>query len=348
MCSSARKPMVVPSTHVTPCRVVSAEAKTKHEHEPDRCRIAGVLELLGCGRRYCVVRGGQLEIYPGVVPGGHPTWRIPLTTMNLLPAPGPHLAFTLTRHNDNLPTVTFSVDNSNEYERWVKAIAAELMRQTPLERVRFLDILGITGSLRRAQSADNLARAVKPDIQRHRFTKRSTDLPDVVRDLPPCYRKSRSRRRELRNSKIILSRVQSMETLDALSSSENEMNELLDRCQRTDEYVPVKEKRILFETLCKGRCESPYRPLEMGRAHSLHDLSTPIRSRENCVPVKEICRLFEQKSHPSRTSEREYHSYTPQTETVDDLIKSTNADEERARKQFRIADVKIRHHSNVR
>ncbi|CAB0019463.1 unnamed protein product [Nesidiocoris tenuis] len=303
----------------------------------------GVLDVLGCGRRFTAVRGGQLEIYPSEVPGGHPTWRIPLTTMNLLPAPGPHLAFSLTRHNDTLPTVTFRADTEDDYERWVKAIAAELMRQTPLEWIRFLDILGITGSLRRAQSAESLTTSAMasqwssiapqwpvtsqwPTIRtqwseeplepakdvreppRHRYVKR-TDLPDVVRDLPPCYRKSRSRKREPK----ILTRGQSVDSLDSTNGPVKEVTELVARCQRSDEYVPVKEKRRLFENLSLNttRNSSPVsRPLgPTMRAHSLHDLSSASAAssadavrisaarfaREQGLPVKEMCRLFERR-----------------------------------------------------
>ncbi|BES88022.1 Hypothetical protein NTJ_00828 [Nesidiocoris tenuis] len=406
MCSSVRMLVVRPpaTASVSTCRVVAAETKKRPDPLPDRnrlvdkSRIAGVLDVLGCGRRFTAVRGGQLEIYPSEVPGGHPTWRIPLTTMNLLPAPGPHLAFSLTRHNDTLPTVTFRADTEDDYERWVKAIAAELMRQTPLEWIRFLDILGITGSLRRAQSAESLTTSAMasqwssiapqwpvtsqwPTIRtqwseeplepakdvreppRHRYVKR-TDLPDVVRDLPPCYRKSRSRKREPK----ILTRGQSVDSLDSTNGPVKEVTELVARCQRSDEYVPVKEKRRLFENLSLNttRNSSPVsRPLgPTMRAHSLHDLSSASAAssadavrisaarfaREQGLPVKEMCRLFERRDLICNgSSPAQAHSLIEVKGVgLDNIAKSGLTVLDVPQKPFRLADVKFRHHSNVR
>lgn len=41
----------------------------------------------------------------------------------------------------------FQVANDLDYSRWVKTLAAELLKQTPLDAVKFLDILGITATL---------------------------------------------------------------------------------------------------------------------------------------------------------------------------------------------------------
>uniref|UniRef100_A0A0K8SU91 PH domain-containing protein n=1 Tax=Lygus hesperus TaxID=30085 RepID=A0A0K8SU91_LYGHE len=364
MCSSVRMLVVRPPTHAaSTCRVVAAETKKRPDRPLDKTRtldksrIAGVLDVLGCGRRFTAVRAGQLEIYPDEVPGGHPTWRIPLTTMNLLPAPGPHLAFSLTRHNDTLPTVTFRADTDDSYERWVKAIAAELMRQTPLEWIRFLDILGITGSLRRAQSAESLpsSRWSPEPIRegpRQRYVKRA-ELPDVVRDLPPCYRKSRSRKREPK----ILSRGLSVDALDKIDGPVKEVTELVARCQRSDEYVPVKEKRRLFENLSLNTSEnSPAIGVRLlgqtMRARSLHDLSesagTRRFAREPGLPVKEMCRLFERKDIGCGFSRQSHSLIEVKDDALDSISKNVANEVDVPQKPFRISDVKFRHHSNVR
>ncbi|KAL1122202.1 hypothetical protein AAG570_003607 [Ranatra chinensis] len=246
-------------------------------------------------RRWAAVREGQLEVY-SEDEGWRLDWRIALRGLHLQPAYPLGLAFSLTRHGDKQPTATFKVKSDVEYERWVKAIAAELMRQTPLDCVRFLDILGITGSLRRTRSADSVSQQQPP--LHHQPYKKRTDLPDVIRDLPPCSRRSRSRRREWVGSK---QRGQSAETI-CRDDCQNRVSELISRCQRSDVYVPVKEKRLLFESLShQERSGGLHHPQisatssllhkqPVVRAQSLADLTTT----SQCV--KHIARIFEQKS----------------------------------------------------
>ncbi|RZF43280.1 hypothetical protein LSTR_LSTR001541 [Laodelphax striatellus] len=283
-----------------------------------------------------------------------------------------------------------TVSSDYEYERWVKTLAVELMRQTPLDAVRFLDILGITATLpsispsgsplplRRTHSADSvhlessrrqpasfLWAAASPcssikeeDVEQktpqyiecnnnnnkntHWWTdqcknvscdesirtvqhQRSVDstnlkgnrslrdetdsfvkdeprlsppLPDVVRDLPPCERRSRARTRaaSLRGPNP---RGASAEPLSW--AGQEAVARLMARCQQADHYVPVKDKKLLFESLCRKRlvCSSdnidsfsPCSGLPLAvqpRAHSLHDLSRC----HSALPVKQLCRYFE-------------------------------------------------------
>lgn len=137
-------------------------------------------------------------------------------------------------------------------------------------------------------------------------------LPDVVKDLPPCERRSRAR---TRLQEAVRFRGQSAETWhtsqcqgsESESGDEAAVNELMVRCQKGDKYVSVRDKRLLFESLCRrsGRrfvcssdniseiaavsdhCSIPKQP---PRTQSLHDLT-----RYNSVAVKEICRYFEQR-----------------------------------------------------
>ncbi|KAJ9584905.1 hypothetical protein L9F63_020760, partial [Diploptera punctata] len=273
--------------------------------------------------------------------------------------------------------------SDEQYERWVKTLVVELMRQTPLEAVRFLDILGITAtivstrgqdqysetgdSMRNSTSENNLSSgddiSAKEDfnssnistpeekftfedcfVQRGRSKERfqRTCLKTRIQSDEDCemteegvselcdIKRGRTKERGLRvkvkgSTSCELGeerikrpvRAQSSDPVRKMSDSDSEMeNEqevaaLLLKCQQVDNYVPVKEKRRLFESLCRrGRrlaqssdnlCvntgNTEVKMKRKKRARSLHDLS---RCSKSSVAVREICRYFEQRGQEPR------------------------------------------------
>uniref|UniRef100_A0A1B6FLP1 PH domain-containing protein n=1 Tax=Cuerna arida TaxID=1464854 RepID=A0A1B6FLP1_9HEMI len=429
-------------------RVIAAEIKKDpnkdviQERAGPKPHIAGELALVGgvsSEPHWVEVSAGHLLVYPGVSPSSAPVWRLPLRHLNLQPAAsGRPRGFSLSRHGETVPIATFQVDNELDYSRWVKTLAAELLKQTPLEAVKFLDILGITAtipgeadrslspeyhsepenrswelrcsppsqesrkpsvplsvpknwyqrplereqplsliiteepkkecrrsSFRKALNFDtasedvidgfrvmdsicqlakqskncfrtcnksgneNVPKCPEESVGKNRFksllktflsqesTKGVTSpgplhpldmkddgrtgrppLPDVVKDLPPCDRRSRARTRTPTPLRL------RGKSVDVLPSTEDcRVAELMARCQQEDRYVPVRDKRLMFESL--GRASSQPRFVlssdnlmslgdltptsEPPRTQSLHDLSA------NSVAVKEICRYFEQR-----------------------------------------------------
>ncbi|XP_072944491.1 uncharacterized protein [Epargyreus clarus] len=130
------------------------------------------------------VRGGCLLAWrQGTVPRG-PAARLPLRGLHLRAATLPN-AFELSRLRDDSSVATFQASNATEYARWVRALCVEILGQTPLPQVRFLDVLS---------AADTSNRDPKKEAPQQ-------DTPACPPRPPP-----RARRRLLTSSETLISR----------------------------------------------------------------------------------------------------------------------------------------------
>lgn len=226
----------------------------------------------------------------------------------------------------------FQAGTDEEYERWVKTLAVELMRQTPLEAIRFLDILGITATIARTRGYEEEADCVRrrasdgsgiPHVnseddsliresfnssrQRSRFECDKDCMTNCERGrakqrvrVNVCV-SERGERKHVRAHSIGPKYKVSDSDSDLEGVDEKEMAALLRRCQQVDNYVPVSEKRRLFESLsrqgrrlaqssdnlCSPAGNAAVKVRRKKRTRSLHDLS------RSSVAVKDMCRYFE-------------------------------------------------------
>lgn len=220
----------------------------------------------------------------------------------------------------------FQAGTDEEYERWVKTLAVELMRQTPLEAIRFLDILGITSTIARKRGCEEVA-----GCSRQRQSETNSKEDDLMReDFHSCrlraklgcekdcttnFERGRAKQRvrvnacvsECGERKLVRAQISDPKWKSSDSDSdledvdEKEMAALFRKCQQVDNYVPVREKKRLFESLsrlgrrfaqssdnlCSTAGGSEVKMRRKKRARSLHDLS------RGSMAVRDICRYFE-------------------------------------------------------
>lgn len=161
----------------------------------------------------------------------------------------------------------------------MKAIAIELIRQTPLDAIKYLDIFTIAECWKRREET------VEKDWNYNNCTSivdpKPIDKCDSCEQVKPTF--------------IVSPRSP---TTDEAVQVEN-VKDLMKKCQNAENYVPVKEKLYLFESLCKlGRKVRSTEDVSLRidtntkKARSLHDLS----NFNSHIVVREICKYFENKS----------------------------------------------------
>ncbi|VVC37446.1 Hypothetical protein CINCED_3A018658 [Cinara cedri] len=240
------------------------------------------------GRSVAEVRDGHLLVrWDG--PAGY-CWKLQLRHLNLVPSEHATYGFSLVRPGCKSPIVTVIVDNETDYHHWTMTIAGQLLSQTPLEDVKYLDILGIVtdrAPYRPLSSTDSFMSELKnkktnldnmqevnnnlmPLIGSRIYKKNISHLPDLIRECEQSYR-----------SKLV-----------------NEFSN----------FIPVKQKRKMFEGLqmCSSKSVDNLHGLsphsENIKSKSMHNLDT------STMPVKDICRYFEKRFNDNEKSTVQFRS----------------------------------------
>lgn len=245
------------------------------------------------------VRGGQLQVFPAPGETGLSSLRLPLRHLSLQAGPLPH-SLSICRGQNIV--LTLQTDNEKAFDQWVKTLAIELIRQTPLDAIKYLDILTLAECWTRrdvhytkdwnfnnvtekettpcANCEKNRQSDLHPDI-RWKYEKR---LANTQKNTP--------------NDCTIKIKTDSIKSPQTSKDPEEEVVEsLLKKCQNVETYVPVKEKLFLFESLCKmGRKVRSSEDVSLKsettvakRAKSCHDLS----NLNTHIAVRDICKYFE-------------------------------------------------------
>ncbi|XP_065216436.1 uncharacterized protein LOC135842751 [Planococcus citri] len=173
-------------------RIVAAKLKTQFKNRTGfndcgtKSRISGDLRIVDRSfrhLRYAEVRDGCLILYRYV--GNNKVWdfHIPLYNLNInLDSPKNYCQFSLSKFGEITPIATFQVVKEQTYKKWLKTVAVEVIRQTPLNTLKFMDILFINELLERHQQTDR----VKPRSKSHHTINTSCEssrAPTIARTL---------------------------------------------------------------------------------------------------------------------------------------------------------------------
>ncbi|XP_053610868.1 uncharacterized protein LOC128675467 [Plodia interpunctella] len=132
--------------------------------------------------RAAVQQGCLLAWRDGTLPR-RPAARLPLRDLHLRIAPTLPNAFQLSRLRDDSSVATFQTCNAAEYAKWVRALCVEILGQTPLPQVRFLDVLPAADTTRKPkneapqQETPACPPRAPPRARRRLLTSPETQLP---------------------------------------------------------------------------------------------------------------------------------------------------------------------------
>lgn len=182
------------------------------------------------------------------------------------------------------------MDTETDYHHWTTTIAGQLLSQTPLDGVKYLDILGIVTDrtpFRRYSSTDSLMTSAT------KLNKTSLDVQEVNNNniIPLCgsrlYKKNVSHLPDL---------IRECEQLRR--SPVDEFSDL----------IPVKQKCKMFE----GSLTCSSKSVDNLHDFSSHTTNIMSKSMNNldlrAVPVKDICRYFESRFNTNEPNTVQFRS----------------------------------------
>ncbi|XP_025199657.1 uncharacterized protein LOC112597703 [Melanaphis sacchari] len=254
----------------------------------DDSACAGAGDETFSGRSVAEVRAGHLLVrWNG--PAGY-CWKLLLRYLNLTATEHATYGFSLVRPGSKTPIVTIVVDTDTDYHHWTTTIAGQLLSQTPLDDVKYLDILGIVtdhAPLRRYSSTDSLMTSAS------KYKRTSLDTQEINNNHlfgPRVYKKNVSHLPDL---------IRECEQL----RNRTPINEF-------SEVIPVKQKCKIFEEslICSSK--------SVENLHGLSSHITNIKSRSmnnldldlRAVPVKDICRYFESRFNSNEPKTIQFRS----------------------------------------
>lgn len=167
------------------------------------------------------------------------------------------------------------MDTETDFHHWTTTIAGQLLSQTPLEDVKYLDILGIVTDRTpcRRHSSTNL---LTKSASKHKKT--SLDMQEVNNNVVMPSFGSHVYKKSISNLPDLIQECEQSRRLPVMEFSD---------------FIPVKQKLMMFERSLQCSSKS------VDNLHSLSPRATDNKSSSmhnldlSPVAVKDICRYFE-------------------------------------------------------